>query len=189
VIDCFALLGAERRPWLDPGALKETYHRLTTAHHPDVPGATADFAAINRAYQTLCDPAARLRHLLELESPASLSRAQPVPGDIAQYFTPVAETRQSVDLFLKKQSAATSPLAKALLSTEQYEVQERLDQTIATLSEKQESLFSRLREADALWLADRRAALALLPVLWQSLGYTAKWLATLRESLFTLATL
>ncbi len=187
--DCFARLGADRRPWLDPEALKDAYHALTSLHHPDVAGASGDFAEINCAYQTLSDPATRLRHLLDLESPGALSRAQPVPEEIAAFFTPVAEARRAVDAFLKKHAAAASPLAKALLSNEQYEVQERVEQTIAGLAEKQESLLARVRECDALWLTDRTAVLQQLPVLWQSLGYTAKWLATLRESLFTLASL
>jgi len=189
VTDCFARLGAERRPWLDPEELKAKYHALTARHHPDVAGASGDFAEINRAYQTLADPAARLRHLLDLESPGTLSRTQPVPEEIAAFFTPVAEASQGVDAFLKKHAASGSPLAKALLSTEQYQVQERLEQVIASLSEKQDYLLTRVREADALWLADHPAAMRLLPGLWQSLGYTAKWLAILRESLFRLASL
>ncbi len=187
--DLFALFEEAPRPWLDPEALKEKYHALTARHHPDVAGAAGDFAEINRAYQTLCDPAARLRHLLELEAPGAVSRAQPVPEDIAAFFAPVAEARQGVDAFLKKLAGAASPLAKALLSNEQYQVQERLEETIAGLREKQDSLLSQVREADALWLTDRPAALSLLPALWQSLGYTAKWLATLRESLYRLASL
>jgi hypothetical protein len=94
-----------------------------------------------------------------------------------------------VETFLKKHASSASPLAKALLSTEQYRVQADLEQTISALQAKQESLLARVREADALWLADRPAAILVLPTLWQSLGYTGKWLATLRESLFRLASL
>jgi curved DNA-binding protein CbpA len=187
--DFFALLEQPPRPWLDPEALKAKYHLLTALHHPDVAGATDDFAEINRAYQTLVDPAARLRHLLDLESPGLLARAQPVPEDIAAFFTPVAKVSQDVDAFLKKHAVTVSPLARALLSTEQYEVQERLEETIANLRGKRDSLVSQLRDADVLWLEDHPAALNLLPALCQSLGYIAKWLATLRESLFRLASL
>jgi curved DNA-binding protein CbpA len=187
--DLFALLEETPRPWLDPEALKSKYHELTARHHPDVAGATGDFAEINRAYQTLADPAARLRHLLELEAPGAISRTQAVPEDIAAFFASVAEVRQNVDAFLKKQAGAASPLAKALLSTEQYHVQESLEAMIGNLQERQDSLLERVREADALWSADRASALGLLPVLWQSLGYTAKWLATLRELLFRMASL
>jgi DnaJ-domain-containing protein 1 len=185
----FALLEESPRPWLDPEALKAKYHELTSRQHPDVAGASADFADINRAYQTLADPAARLRHLLDLETPGTLSRTQPVPEEIAAFFTPVAAACESFDAFQKKLGASTSPLAKALLSTEQYQLQETLEQIISTLQQQQETLLLRLGEADALWQEDRAAALQLLPALWQSLGYTAKWLATLRESLFNMASL
>lgn len=187
--DFFALLEEPHRPWLEPEALKEKYHLLTARHHPDVAGATADFAEINRAYHVLADPAARLRHLLEVETPDALSRAQPVPEEIAAFFAPVAEARQRVDVFLKKHAASTSPLSRALISKEQYQVQEQLEQMIASLQQKQESLLERVREADALWVEDRPAALGLLAVLWQSLGYAGKWLGALRESLFRLAAL
>jgi curved DNA-binding protein CbpA len=187
--DLFALLGEAPRPWLDPDALKAKYHQITTEQHPDVAGATADFAEINRAYQTLSDPVLRLRHLLDLESPAAMSRTQPVPEEIAAFFAPVGAVRQGVEAFLKKHAAATSPLARALLAPEQYQVQETVEETIAALQQKQEALMGSLQEADGLWQSDRAAAMVALPVLWQSLGYLAKWLATLRESLFRLASL
>jgi curved DNA-binding protein CbpA len=174
---------------LDPDALKAKYHLLTTAQHPDVAGATADFAEINRAYQILCDPASRLRHLLDLEAPGTLTRSHPIPAEIASFFPPVAQATHDLDSFLKKHAAAASPLAKALLSTTQYRIQEQLEQTIATLQSKQDTLLSQLRDADSLWFTDRPAALRLLPSLWQSFGYTAKWLTMLRESLFRLASL
>jgi len=185
--DLFAVLGESPRPWLDPEELKARYHQLAAQHHPDVSGAVADFAEINRAYAVLSEPAARLRHLLELEAPGALARAQPVPAEIAAFFTPVAETRQVVDAFLKKSAAAVSPLARALLATEQCEVQERLEEMLGRLQEEQEVLLARVREVDALWQADRAAALGLVPALWQGLSYTARWQTALREPLHRLA--
>ncbi len=183
--DLFALLGETARPWLDAEELKGKYHVLTAIHHPDVAGGGGDFAEINRAYQTLADPAARLRHLLELSG--AIPQAKAVPEEIAELFAPVAEARQAADGFLKKHAAAASPLAKALLSTEQYRVQEAVEELIARLQEKQERLLEMVREADGLWIINRAAALGVLPGLWQSLNYTGKWLGALRETLFRLA--
>jgi len=188
--DLFNLFGESPRPWLDPDELKAKYHQLTALHHPDVAGSTGDFSEINRAYQTLADPVARLRHLLDLESAdSSASRPQSVPEDIAAFFAPVAQASQSVDAFLKKHASTTSPLAKALLSAEQYQVQENLEATIATLHGKQETLLTHLRALDALWQTDRPAVLSELPTLHQSLAYLGRWLSNLREALFKLASL
>jgi curved DNA-binding protein CbpA len=187
--DFFALLEQPRRPWLDADALKDTYHRLSALHHPDVAETEADFAAINRAYQALTDPVARLRHLLELELPEALARTQAVPEEMAVFFAPVAEARQQTEAVLKKIRSAGSPLAKALLSNEQFEAQERIEETIWKLQTKQEGLLGRVREADGIWDLDREAALRRVPELWQSLGYCAKWLGTLRETLFEMASI
>ncbi|MEY2440093.1 MAG: DnaJ domain, partial [Verrucomicrobiota bacterium] len=54
MIDHFAALRQIRRPWLDPEKLKEEYHQLTLAEHPDRGDRRADasgeFAAVNEAY-------------------------------------------------------------------------------------------------------------------------------------------
>ena len=69
--DHFATLAQPRRPWLDPEALRESFHRAAAQHHPDAAGGTDErFAALNTAHAILREPAARLRHLLELEAPA-----------------------------------------------------------------------------------------------------------------------
>ena len=35
MLDYFALLEEERRPWIDPEKIKETFHRLSREQHPD----------------------------------------------------------------------------------------------------------------------------------------------------------
>jgi curved DNA-binding protein CbpA len=188
--DLFALFGEIPRPWIDGEGLKGKYLELAARCHPDVAGEEGgDFAEINRAYQTLSEPATRLRHLLELEWPEGVRRTEGVPEDVVALFAVVAEARQEVDEFLKKRAGAGSPIAKAMLSREQYAVQEKVEEAIGRLQEKQEGLVSRVREADGLWFTDREAALRLLPELWQSLGYVAKWAGLLRESLYELASL
>jgi DnaJ family protein C protein 17 len=189
VTDCFALLEAERRPWLDAEELKAKYHDLSARHHPDVAGAGGDFAEINRAYQTLVDPAARLRHLIELEAMEGAQARNSVPEEVAGFFSSVAEARQSADAFLKKYAAAASPVAKALLAVEQYAAQERVERIIAALQETEEALLGRVRQADADWNADRGGAMRELRGIAEALGYVAKWLGGLREALFQLASL
>ena len=127
--DCFALLGEPRRPWLDPDALKEKFHKLGAAHHPDVAKTNdVDFSAINAAYVTLLDPKSRIRHLLELEFPDAPARdLQAPPPDILAIFETVARERREATDFFKKRATLQSPLEIALAAPEKVRVQDVLD--------------------------------------------------------------
>jgi curved DNA-binding protein CbpA len=187
--DFFALLGEPRRPWLDAENLKTRFHELSARHHPDAGGEDARFAEINRANQVLADPGLRLRHLLELELQGALPRTQDVPDVAAKFFAPVAEATRAADVFFKKHAATNSPLAKALLSAEQYRVQEEVERLIGELQAMQDDVLEKVREVDGIWDTKREEAMHCLPELWQALGYAGKWLGTLREILFRLAAL
>src|SRR5438270_13876413 len=99
--DHFAALGQPRRPWLEPEALKEEFHRLTAEHHPDRTGDAARFTEINAAYAVLRDPVARIRHLLELEAPAVLAAVPPLPEALTETFMRIATLRRTIDAFVK----------------------------------------------------------------------------------------
>src|SRR3954447_22896891 len=118
--DHFAALDQPRRPWLDPDALKAFFHRASATWHPDVAGSgdAARFAAASAAYSALRDPVWRLRHLLELEAPEELTLPSEIPPDFADLFMRLAEFRQSLNAFQKKESAAVHGLARALLAGE-----------------------------------------------------------------------
>lgn len=60
--DAFALLGEERRPWLDPEVLKQRFHEMSGPLHPDrhhgaPEGEREDagkrYAELNAAYSVL----------------------------------------------------------------------------------------------------------------------------------------
>src|SRR4030095_14649998 len=73
--DAFSLFGLERRPQINGAELKEKYLRLAATRHPDLSdGDGEEFHLFQDAYKTLRDPAARLRHLMELEFPAGGSQ-------------------------------------------------------------------------------------------------------------------
>ena len=118
--DYFAILQQPRRPWLDSEALKEHFHRQTAERHPDVSGGGdgGDFASLNAAFAVLRDPASRVRHLLELEAPERLSPAQEIPPGLGDLFMRIAAFRHALDVFSKKEIAASSALARALLAGE-----------------------------------------------------------------------
>jgi curved DNA-binding protein CbpA len=182
--DHFAALGQPRRPWLEPEALKEVYHRLTAEHHPDRTGDAARFTAINAAYAVLRDPVARIRHLLELEEPSALAAAPPLPEALTETFMRVATLRRTIDAFLKQQAATTTPLGQALLASARFSLQRDVEQELAGLESAQQLGLEALREADGQWGERTPALVEQLATLHQELSYLAKWSGQLREALF-----
>lgn len=176
--DAFALFKLPRRPWLDADALKDDFHRRSVSLHPDTGGDAEAFAQLNTAYQTLRDPASRLRHLLELEAPELLTQAQQIPPTLADRFMRVAATRQSAASFLAKHRAASSPLARALLAGEHATQAQNLNAALADLEAAQTEALASLREIDADWPLH----LPKLARLQAELSYLEKWTAQLRES-------
>ncbi len=188
--DHFANLTQPRRPWLDPEALRESFHRAAARHHPDAAGGTPErFAALNTAHAILRDPAARLRHLLDLEAPAQLARAAPIPPALADLFMQLAARRGALESFLQKQSATASPLARALLAAEKTTLRRDLETALAQLTAAHDAALAGLRTLDAAWDARPSAAdWETLAPLQARLSFLAKWSAQLREDLFKLGT-
>ena len=176
--DAFALFNLPRRPWLDAADLREEFHRRSATLHPDAGGNADDFAQLNAAHQTLREPAARLRHLLELEAPEILAQSQQIPPALADRFMRVGTARQSAASFLAKHRAASSPLARALLAAEHNAQTQALDTALADLEAAQADALSRLRDLDAEW-HDHLPELARLQA---ELSYFEKWTAQLRET-------
>ena len=186
--DHFATLAQPRRPWLDPAALRESFHRAAARHHPDAAGGTDErFAALNAAHAILREPAARLRHLLELEAPALLTRAAPIPPALGDLFMQLAARRHALEGFLQKQSAAASPLARALLAAEKTALHRDLETALAQLTAAHDSALAELHTLDAAWDAGATVAdLENLAPLQARFAFLAKWTAQLREDLFKL---
>ena len=181
--DHFATLQQSRRPWLDAAALKDTFHRLSAQQHPDTAGGDVDsFAALNAAWQTLREPASRLRHLIELEAPGLLARPVQIPPALADTFMRIAALRRTLEDFRKKLAAASTPLARALLAAEQRTLRSALESALADLAAAHERALAELRALDAAW----PASLDALAALQQQLAFLSKWSTDLRESLFIL---
>ncbi len=176
--DAFALLNLPRRPWLDAGELRDEFHRQSAATHPDAGGDSDEFAQLNAAHQTLREPAARLRHLLELEAPRLLAQSQQIPPSLVERFMRVAAARQACAAFLAKHRAASSPLARALLATAHTAQTHTLDTALADLEAAQTDALAQLRALDAAW----QSHLPKLATLQAELSYLEKWTAQLRES-------
>jgi len=181
--DHFASLAQPRRPWLDPAALRESFHRAAAVAHPDAGGDATAFAALNAAQTVLGEPASRLRHLLELEAPQLLARATPVPAELADLFMQLATVRRAAEDCRKKHAATASPLARALLAGEKVGVRATLAAAVARLAAAQEQALAELRALDAAWATPAWEPLADLQA---RLAFLAKWSGQLREDLFQL---
>lgn len=193
--DYFALFGEPRRPWLEPEALKEKFHALSAKHHPDVraragAGATAvDFATLNAAYHTLRDPKARLRHLLELQSPETLiggsssSSDHQIPPDLAEMFMQMSKLRAALGAFLARQAQAASPLALALLAADKLALREQLERGLAQLNDHQRALLDRLRALDPGWQENALSIVGELAAMYRRLAYLSKWTSQIHEGI------
>jgi len=185
--DHFAILAQPRRPWLDEDALKEAFHRATAQQHPDVVGGSGEAAsALNAAYAALRDPAARLRHLLELEWPGTASSAVGIAPELADLFGKIAALRQAGAALAKKEAAVQSPLARALLVGDRTTHWQELEAVRAVLRGAEAAATEELRAMDAAWETRDEAARAALAALQQRFAFLAKWQAQLREDLFRL---
>lgn len=182
--DHFAALGVPRRPWLDPEALREKFHRLASEHHPDIArGSAIDFAALNTAHAILREPHIRIRHLLELEFPGTAIPAA-IPPAIADIFMEVGQLLRDLASFITRLEKTSSPLARALLAGEKSALRERADKWSDSLSALAKSRADDLRAIDAEWPAP--SCPPRLAALQPQLAYLAKWTAQLREAMHQL---
>ena len=185
--DHFATLAQPRRPWLDPEALRESFQRAAAQQHPDAAGGDATrFAALNAAHTLLREPAARLRHLLELTAPARLGIAAPIPPALSDLFMELAGLRRSFESFQQKESAAASPLRRALLAAEKFALRQILALALVRLGQAHETALAELRALDAAWDTRAPAELENLAALQARFAFLAKWSAQLREAVFKL---
>lgn len=188
ISDSFALLEKPRRPWLDLEELKATFHRLTAVAHPDRTGDSAASAGLNAAYALLRDPGSRLRHLLELEHPATLAQTRDVPPALGEIFVQLATLRRAVDAFVEQRSTASTPLSQALLASERFTLEHDVEKEIAALETVNGRALELLVQLDAYWPERAAETYEHVAALQQELSYYGKWSWHLREALFRLQT-
>jgi hypothetical protein len=176
--DAFALFGQPHAPWLDVEKLKAEFHRRSARAHPDAGGEAAQFAQLNLAWRTLSEPASRLRHLLELESPEALARAPQVPPALAEEFMRLAMLRQAAEATLRQWRGATLALARAALADELTQQRQKIDAALTGLAATLERALARLEELNTDW----RDHLEELAALHAELSYLNKWMNQLRET-------
>lgn len=180
--DYFELLGLPRRAALDAGEVRAAFQRSGAAQHPDHAREPAErgaravaFQSLQEAYAALSSTPRRLRHLLELHGRVP-ARAEVMDDALMPHFTSVHALLQQADALLAQKSAATTPLAKALLTAPSLEMEASLAAAAGALLERTGVLHGQLAAWDAAppdWEA--------LASVRQASAFLEKWEAQLQQ--------
>ena len=178
MIDYFALLDLERRPFIADESLKNAYLRKSEMTRAQTNGLDA-LSSVNMAFRTLSNPAARTQHLLNLEF--GDARGGGLTPDIGTIFGPVAEAVQMADRELGSLSAQSSALLRALAYQKVDGVRERLAEVETELSKRDSGLLSELQQLDEIWRIDPAQCRDRLAQIALRLKFVQKWLSEVHE--------
>ncbi len=156
---------------LDLDELRQVYQNLAAQNHPDKGGDKKLFEKINLDYAILRSPAKRIKAIMDHQGIEYDTRGA-VSNDLMDLFMLVGALIQEADAFLRKKSAATSILAKALLEAESMELQDKLSEHIATIESNQSQITERFATP-----IDKSE----LPQIARNLSFLEKWQAQLQQ--------
>jgi molecular chaperone HscB len=194
--DPFSLFDLEPAPALDLAALKERFTRATAESHPDRFAQASEaekieagtrYSALNRAYQTLADPRARLLALYELTKGEKPRDVQRIPPGTMDLFIEVGQTCQQLDKFLERKRAAGGMLERAALISEEFILQDSLAALRVKLEALGVTLENDLAALDARWRTGDKDLNALEAV-YRKFSYLARWRQQLEEREIALLT-
>ena len=199
MIDYFALLKQQRRPWLDPNALKDTFLALSGDLHPDrvhdagvaeKARAQEIYADLNSAYQCLREPKDRLRHLLELKRGGKLEQVQSIPSGLMDLSLEVGQACRQADAFLVEKGKATSALLQVELFERGQERAQELTALVKQLESRRESLINDLKQVDSAWIqgeVGHDMQLRRIEEIYRLLSYYERWSNHVRERIVQLS--
>jgi curved DNA-binding protein CbpA len=203
--DYFALLNEPRRPAIDPGSLKEKFFAASQEVHPDrihtrpdeeKQAATARYAELNSAYNTLREPKDRLLHLLELENGSRPGDVQRIPPGTLDLFVEVGQMCRDIDAFLASGTGITSPLMKVQHFQAGMEWTDKLQALQQRVEARRAELLAELETINVAWQAapppgapERAAALPLerLEQIYRMFSYINRWSEQIQERSIQLA--
>lgn len=175
-MDAFALLGQPRQPILNLDSLRESQQRFCQEFHPDLQKdaegkaqAQAALADVNQAFRLLSDPAARLRHLIELEYGMVGAKIEQIPSQYAESLFEMAGTLRTVETVLERAMKASSTIEKALFYPELLQAKQSVESIAQQLAEKRAGVLQPLQTED--W---RNLGLPALSDAASLLGYFQK---------------
>lgn len=184
--DFFELLSLPPRAVLEDELLQQAYLNATRSAHPDQAGGDALLSAdLNAALETLKSPVTRLKHLIDQHSQTAW-RAIPLDDGLMGLFEKLGPLLQQSTAFLARKQAATSALAKALLSSEEMRLRESLESLNEEIEVQWQQLEADLPASDARIAEGDASVWPNLQALQARFAYLAKWRAQIRERLLGL---
>jgi len=199
--NAFEVFDERPRPWLDPAVLKAKFLKLTAELHPDRvhhrseaerQEATQQFAGLNAAYLTLCNPRERLHLLLEMERGARPAGPRAVPSPVMDLSLELAEMCRALDAWFDScDDRESSPLLVAQRRRQLGEWSQRIEDVRAKVRAQREQVEDHLRDLDTRWMAadDRGSLLESMEDLAALFAYVTRWTQQLEERILRLKTL
>lgn len=184
--DYFALLGVERKPWLDDEALKARFLELSAAAHPDrAHGGEGEresnkrFAELNAAAACLREPRDRLNHLLELETGEPKATTASLSKELMDIFPRVASVLREADGLIAERARVLSPMLQAQLFAVGLDLTDRVEAMQREVGEMRAGADAQLQEISARWPDSK--PIARLKALAHTYATLLRWETQLRE--------
>jgi curved DNA-binding protein CbpA len=184
-VDLFSQLQLPRRPFLPENVVRDAFHRLAGAHHPDKTGGEpGGFAEFTAAYETLRNPVTLLKHLIELENMAPGDPQLAIPPSLMELFPAVAQVRQQIAAAIEKLRSSPNALSRSLAAVDSTNARRSGEEVSQKLQALYTEALVELEQIDATWPAPE-ARIPLL-TLHARFAFLTKWRDQLRESLLQL---
>lgn len=177
-MDPFARLDLPRELVLDREDLKARVEVLCRKHHPDTTGEGQLFEEILEASRILEAPASRLKAALQGAGGVLPERGS-IPGEVMDFFSPVASLLEDFGKFVGERKDALSGLGRAVLDLKLPALKKRLEEMTGQLESLEKTLVDRFPEFDRRgWeeCADEMAEV------FRGLVFLGKWRSELREA-------
>jgi hypothetical protein len=178
MIDYFALLDLERRPFITEESLRNAYIHKSESSRAESADLEA-LSSVNMAFRTLSNPATRTQHLLSLEF--GDARCGRLGSELGELFGTVAEALEAVDGELGSLSAQSSAVLRAMAFQRVAAVRAKLELAEAELSKLEQSLIAELKRIDEVWVSNRADCREPLAQVGLSLTFVQKWLSEVHE--------
>ena len=181
-MDAFSFFGFERRPLVDEVSLKERYLQLAALRHPDVSGGDDErFHQLQEAYGILRDPAARLRHLRDLQFSVHGGQDGTVPD--AELFLKASRAVQAAKAVALRSKSASSAVVRAVGASEAATILLQVREALKAIEEPRARLGANLQALDKQWPEVTPRELTDLA---SSFMFLSKWTSELSEWEFRL---